>query len=196
MNFDTTRKGILDLLEANRRAGSRIPINIRIKTLKTMEETLENEFFKVLSDYPCDLDLTPINENIISNWAGKFNTRNFFSKHVKNFIGAGKFSHKEFNFTNKAPCVQLWKWLVVYWDGNVVLCCADMFSQSSIGNLREQSIQEIWAGTVMSEMRKKMAERKRFDIKLCTNCDIHMSWHNLKVYYDQNGVLLPSRKFV
>lgn len=196
MSFDTTRKGILDLLEANRNAGNKISISIRIKTLKTMKETLENEFFQTLSSYPCHLDLTPINENIISNWAGMFDTKGFLEKYIARTRGTDRFGHKAFNSANEAPCTQLWKWLVVYWDGNVVLCCADMFNQSSVGNLRNQSIEEVWTGPVMTDFRKKMVDRKRFDIPLCQTCDIHLSWHNLKAYYDENGRFLASRNFV
>jgi len=196
MSFDVTRQGIVDLLEANRQAGNRIPVNIRIKTLKTLAETKANAFYQELSSYPCSIDLTPIDENIISNWAGRFDTAKFFSTYFTRSGKKDRFSHKQFNSTNVAPCVQLWKWMVVYWDGNVVMCCADMFGQSSIGNLRERSIGDVWRGSAARDLRRKMIRRERFDVSLCQNCDIHLSWHNLKVYYDDAGNFLPSRKFV
>ena len=187
MSYDVVRKNIIDLLEANDRLDRPVPVNFRIKTLKTMEETLDNEFFNIIQSHQCTIALTPIENNIISNWAGRFDKDGFLDRYG---IGSGKavrFSHKRFNLTNTAPCTQLWKWMVVYWDGSVVLCCADMFSSTPVGNLREDSIADVWGGTVLTELRKKMIARKRFEIPICQNCDIHLSWHHLKNDYDSNA---------
>ncbi len=193
MSYDVVRENIIDLLEANDWRARPVPVNFRIKTLKTMEETLNHEFFRKIESHNCTIALTPIDDNIISNWAGKFDKESFLEQHDIPANGTSKFNHKRFNLTNRSPCTQLWKWLVVYWDGSVVLCCADMFSSTAVGNLREDSIEEVWRGTVMTEMRKKMIARKRFDIPLCQNCDIHLSWHHLKNDYDGNGEPFPGR---
>ena len=196
MDFEPVRKGILDLLAANESAGDLIPINIRIKTLKTRKDTLENDFYKQLQNHNCKIALTPINDNIISNWAGKFDKEGFFSQYLKIAVHGSRLNHKNFNATNVAPCNQLWKWMVVYWDGNVVLCCADMFSRSSVGNLKERTIEEIWTGNRMKKLRQEMEQRNRFKVPICQDCDIHLSWHNLTDFYDDRGELLPGRIFV
>jgi len=193
MSYDVVRNNIVDLLEANDRRDRPVPVNFRIKTLKTMEETLSHEFFRKIQSHNCTIALTPINDNIISNWAGRFDKENFLDQYGIASSGTAKFNHKRFNLTNRAPCTQLWKWMVVYWDGSVVLCCADMFSSTAVGNLREDSIAEVWQGTVLTELRKKMIARKRFDIPLCQNCDIHLSWHHLKNDFDANGESFPGR---
>ena len=97
---------------------------------------------------------------------------------------------------NKAPCAQLWKWMVVYWDGSSVLCCADMFSQTVVGDFKTNSITEVWNGPVMIKFREKMVERERFEIPICQDCDIHLSWHNLNDYYDKSGKFRPQRQFI
>ncbi len=197
MSYDVTRRGILGLLEANDRASNPVPVNLRIKTLMTREAALANEFFKILSGHNCTISLTPVNDNIISNWAGKFDKVGFFEKYLPSSGGNGsKYTHKRFNSTNTSPCTQLWQWMIVYWNGEVVLCCADMFSRSTVGNLREKSIKQVWNGEVLVELRKKMIARKRFEIPLCQNCDIHLSWHNLRSYYDKRGELQQDRSFI
>lgn len=187
MSYDVVRKNIIDLLKANDRRARPVPVNFRIKTLKTMAETLDHEFFKIIEDHQCTIALTPIDNNIISNWAGRFDKDGFLDRYGLDSGKSVRFNHKRFNLTNTAPCTQLWKWMVVYWDGSVVLCCADMFSTTPIGNLREDSIADVWGGTVLTELRKKMIARKRFEIPICQNCDIHLSWHHLKNDYDANG---------
>ena len=133
MSFDVVRKNIIDLLEANDRLDRPVPVNFRIKTLKTMAETLDHEFFNIIQSHQCTIALTPIDNNIISNWAGRFDKDGFLNRYGMDSGKAVRFNHKRFNLTNTAPCTQLWKWMVVYWDGSVVLCCADMFFQRAGG---------------------------------------------------------------
>lgn len=185
MSYDVVRNNIVDLLKANDGLDCPVPVNFRIKTLKTMEETLGHEFFRIIQSFDCTISLTPIDDNIISNWAGRFDKKGFLDRYG---VGSNaRFNHKRFNLTNKAPCTQLWKWMVVYWDGSVVLCCADMFSGAPVGNLLEDGIADVWGGTVMTGLRKKMMARERFDIPICQNCDIHLSWQHLKNDFDLNG---------
>ena len=196
MSFDIVRDNIVNFLKANSEAKTPVPVNIRIKTMKTVEETLEQELFKVITSYDCSVVLNSIDDNIISNWAGKLDKESFIKEYEISTNNKTQFTHKRFNQTNIAPCAQLWKWMVVYWDGSVVLCCADMFSQAIVGDLKSNSIAEVWNGSQMKGHRDQMINRKRFEVAICQDCDIHLSWHNLNEYYDKNGSFRRDRKFI
>ncbi|MFT4578529.1 MAG: radical SAM protein with 4Fe4S-binding SPASM domain [Nitrospinales bacterium] len=196
MSFDVVRDNIVNFLEENKKAARPVPVNIRIKTLKTVEETMEQELFKIISSHDCSVVLNSIDDNIISNWAGKLDKESFVKEYEISTNNKTSYTHKRFNQTNVAPCTQLWKWMVVYWDGSVVLCCADMFSSTVVGDLKTNSITEVWNGPQLKKYRKQMVSRKRFDVAICQDCDIHLSWHNLKEYYDTSGNFLPDKKFI
>ena len=196
MSFDVVRDNIVNFLEENKKAARPVPVNIRIKTLKTVEETMEQELFKIISSHDCSVVLNSIDDNIISNWAGKLDKESFVKEYEIATNNKTRYTHKRFNQTNVAPCTQLWKWMVVYWDGNVVLCCADMFSRTVVGDLISNSITEVWNGPQLKKYREQMVSRKRFDVAICQDCDIHLSWHNLKEYYDTSGNFLPDKKFI
>jgi len=196
MSFDVVRKNIVTFLELNSQAAYPVPVNIRIKTMKTVEETMRQELFKIITSHDCSVVLNSIDDNIISNWAGKLDKESFLQEYEIPKTSKTQFTHKRFNQTNIAPCTQLWKWMVVYWDGSVVLCCADMFSQTIVGDLKSDSISEIWNGSKMKNFRNQMVGRKRFEVPLCQDCDIHLSWHNLKEYYDKGGNFREDRKFI
>jgi radical SAM protein with 4Fe4S-binding SPASM domain len=196
MSFDIVRDNIVNFLKANSEATTPVPVNIRIKTMKTVEETLEQELFKVITSYDCSVALNSIDDNIISNWAGKLDKESFIKEYEISTNNKTQFTHKRFNQTNIAPCAQLWKWMVVYWDGSVVLCCADMFSQAIVGDLKSNSIVEVWNGSQMKGHRDQMINRRRFEVAICQDCDIHLSWHNLNEYYDKNGSFRRDRKFI
>jgi radical SAM protein with 4Fe4S-binding SPASM domain len=196
MSFDVVRDNIVNFLEENKKAVRPVPVNIRIKTLKTVEETMEQELFKIISSHDCSVVLNSIDDNIISNWAGKLDKESFVKEYEISTNNKTRYTHKLFNQTNVAPCTQLWKWMVVYWDGSVVLCCADMFSSTVVGDLKSNSITEVWNGPQLKKYREQMVSRKRFDVAICKDCDIHLSWHNLKEYYDASGNFLPDKKFI
>ena len=196
MKFDVVRDNIVYFLEENKKSVQPVPVNIRIKTLKTVEETMGQELFKIIASHDCSVVLNSIDDNIISNWAGRLDKDAFIKDYKISTANQTHYTHKRFNQYNVAPCTQLWKWMVVYWDGSVVLCCADMFSQTVVGDLKENSITEVWNGPKMKNYRDQMVDRKRFDVPLCQNCDIHLSWHNLKEYYDNKGNFLSHRKFI
>ena len=196
MNFDIVRNNIVNFLETNANAKQPVPINIRIKTMKSVEETMKQELFRIIVSHDCSVILNSIDDNIISNWAGKLDKEAFMQKYQLTNKNKTRFTHKRFNQVNKAPCTQLWKWMVVYWDGSSVLCCADMFSQTIVGNLQLNSISEIWNGPVMKSYRKEMVNRERFKIPICQDCDIHLSWHNLNDYYGKDGKFRSDRRFV
>jgi radical SAM protein with 4Fe4S-binding SPASM domain len=196
MSFDVVRDNIVNFLEINSKASRPVPVNIRIKTLKTVEETLAQELFKIIASHDCSVVLNSIDDNIISNWAGKLDKEAFIKEYEISSPDKTRYTHKRFNQTNVAPCTQLWKRIVVYWDGSVVLCCADMFSRSIVGDLKSNSITEIWNGPDLKKLRGQMVNRQRFEVPICQDCDIHLSWHNLNEYYDSNGKFLPERKFI
>ena len=55
MSFDVVRDNIVDFLEANSKMVRPVPVNIRIKTLKTVEETMEQELFRIIASHDCSI---------------------------------------------------------------------------------------------------------------------------------------------
>ena len=53
------------------------------------------------------------------------------------------------------PCPKAWNHLFVDWTGNVMICC---FHTRSVGNLHNQSMEDIWNGSEMQEIRKRFLE--------------------------------------
>ena len=51
------------------------------------------------------------------------------------------------------PCPFPWQYLVVQWDGTVVPCCRDYNAINAVGNVREQTLREIWNGERYAEFR-------------------------------------------
>lgn len=98
----------------------------------------------------------------------KFRSRKFhnFGGHLK-----GKFSGKRYHL-----CPYPWVSFVTNWEGNVVACCRDTEAKTILGNIFENSIEEIWQGTKYRDFRHALINRRPQDVAACANCD--MPWRD------------------
>jgi radical SAM protein with 4Fe4S-binding SPASM domain len=58
---------------------------------------------------------------------------------------------------------------VILWDGTVTVCCTDYEGTLAMGNVHQQSIEEIWTGPRWKHMRRKMWENV-LESKTCRVC--------------------------
>lgn len=67
------------------------------------------------------------------------------------------------------PCKFMWESLLVTWDGRVVPCCYDFDAKLVLGDLKTQTMDEIWNGPAYVELRKAELEGRNRS-ELCRNC--------------------------
>ena len=76
----------------------------------------------------------------------------------------------------KAPlntsCYFPFNTLIIRADCGVSLCCNDALGKFTLGNVEEQSLEEIWFGEKFSEIRNSIRRNMRNDIEICRECDM------------------------
>ena len=66
-------------------------------------------------------------------------------------------------------CPQPWQRLIVAWDGTVFGCCGNWANEFPLGNIKHESLQEIWHGDRMRELRDMAAKPEQgFPCRDCT----------------------------
>ena len=76
-----------------------------------------------------------------------------------------------------SPCPYLWAFTGVLWNGEVTPCCVDFLPDYHLGNVYNNSLQQIWNNKYYKRLRTKMIEQKYGEVKKnCVNC--HMLWNN------------------
>jgi radical SAM protein with 4Fe4S-binding SPASM domain len=68
-------------------------------------------------------------------------------------------------------CAQLWERMAVQWNGDVVMCGEDMNADNIVGNLRQQTIREVWTGEKLTTIKQYHKEGEYQKIALCEFCD-------------------------
>jgi radical SAM protein with 4Fe4S-binding SPASM domain len=66
-------------------------------------------------------------------------------------------------------CWRMWRGSVITWDGLVVPCCFDKDATHRLGNVGNQSFDEIWKGAGYNNFRKAILKSRK-EIDICTNC--------------------------
>jgi len=83
----------------------------------------------------------------------------------------------------RKPCLKLLTDIVIYWNGDVAICNHDWDRDLFIGNVKQNSIQQIWHNSIYTQIRGKHLENKLEDFPPCNFCS---HW---KAYYKDNFIL-------
>ncbi|MFC1559019.1 radical SAM/SPASM domain-containing protein [Gemmatimonadota bacterium] len=75
----------------------------------------------------------------------------------------------------RMPCPRLWVNLTILNTGKAVLCCLDYNGDIILGDVTEQSVEEIWTGEKLQDLRKLHLEGKHSEIPRCKNCSYLIS---------------------
>jgi len=92
-------------------------------------------------------------------------------------------SYKDINLANRGgtifdrenkksdmPCSRPSEQLVINWKGDVLLCCNDYYGKHVFGNVKDESLLDIWKNESFKKIRKKL-QINREKLNICNNCD-------------------------
>lgn len=74
--------------------------------------------------------------------------------------------------TNCPDCPEIFNKLSINWDGSVSACCADYDNYMIVGDLKKQSLKEIWVSKEISEYRDMLVNKRHAELPLCRHCRI------------------------
>ncbi|MDP6268089.1 MAG: radical SAM protein [Arenicellales bacterium] len=77
----------------------------------------------------------------------------------------------EATFPNR-PCQLPFRSLWVHHDGAVSSCCRDYHGELIVGDIKNQSIRDVWNGHVLEKLREAHRKGEVKDYRLCDNCFI------------------------
>lgn len=118
----------------------------------------------------------------VEHWINKVERVRVYPQHSGNGAYGQLRYHCELpNLQKRLPCKKVFTDMVIYWDGTVAICNHDWSRKEYIGNVCENSIQEIWVSNEYEEIRNRHLEGKLENDQTCKDCD---HW---KMYYIEEG---------
>lgn len=107
-------------------------------------------------------------EEFIKLWARRVDVLNFHTRCVKGRPELCLWRPARFY------CHDLFHSMIVLTDGSVVPCCRDYLYTLKMGDLHEQTLEEVWMGEKYMSMRLLQATKNFTTPKLCAECDTWM----------------------
>lgn len=74
-------------------------------------------------------------------------------------------------YSQSIPCLFLWSMMVVAQDGRATLCCTDSRVKYEVGDLSKESIQQVWQGQKMTQLREMHLAGRMHEIPICKTCN-------------------------
>jgi radical SAM protein with 4Fe4S-binding SPASM domain len=90
--------------------------------------------------------------------------------------GLSNRQYKNYVSYSKAPCRLPFTEMLVNFDGRVGLCCQDIEAEVIYGDLKTQSISEIWQSHLIEKIRNKHQKISVDKLKICQNCKLRTFW--------------------
>jgi radical SAM protein with 4Fe4S-binding SPASM domain len=159
LKFEVTKRNVLELINIkNKMKKSNPKITLVLVELEENKKEIGN-FYK---EWKEKVD----NINIINmrNWANDIQKEG---------------TKESFHFNKKIkrkPCALIWLKMVVDWNGDVVLCCDDWNHSIILGNLKKQTIEEIWEGDKLKKIREAHKKGEFYNVPLCAGCNKKTIW--------------------
>jgi radical SAM protein with 4Fe4S-binding SPASM domain len=159
LNFDVTKKNVLNLIETRNKMKK---VNPKINLVLVELEENKKEIKQFYNEWKNKVN--SINIINMRNWANDIQKEG---------------TKESFHFNKKIkrkPCALIWLKMVVDWNGDVVLCCDDWNHSTVLGNLKKQTIEEIWGGEKLKKIREAHKKREFWKVPLCSGCNKKSVW--------------------
>ena len=151
-NFNRLFSNMQQFKKLRDRHRSRTAIHLNTVVMAETEHELES-FIRLYSPI-----VDSMHFGLLSNQAGSYRKFDFSSiKSVSN--------------NKKSPCSLLWKTFIVNWDLTASACCIDFHGELQVGNLREESLQEVWLGERYQHFRDLHQRGLYGEMPLCGKCN-------------------------
>lgn len=67
-------------------------------------------------------------------------------------------------------CTSLWQRLFIMWNGEIRLCCGDIYGKMILGNINKNSIKKIWHSAALTKLRELHKQGDSHLINICNLC--------------------------
>lgn len=155
-NFDRTKEEVTNFLKMKKLGNYAKPkVIMQIIKMNETEKEIKNfeESWKGLVDEVCIKSF--------NTWGNQIKTAHILPEQLQNY-------RKKQN-SKRPPCYYLWHSLIIYWDGSVSVCCRDYDTKFVLGNIMQNSLEELWNGGRIVALRESQT-KGNFNNPLCKNC--------------------------
>lgn len=107
-------------------------------------------------------------KTMISKWGYLFDEIQIAPMTIYEDIDSSFLNKEQFS---RGICMQPFQKLIIFWNGDVSVCCYDINGNLKVGNILQEDILSLWRGTNINRIRKKIKARQYDRLTCCKNCE-------------------------
>ena len=77
-------------------------------------------------------------------------------------------------------------------SGEVIICCNDYYNRGNPGNIKNETIKNIWEGKIFTEVRRHLINKNR-DIEPCRLCDNKNTYYHAPIFKEYKELIEISK---
>lgn len=153
--------------------------NGSLLTTEKLDELMQYLSYIIIDNYNDKLELNPSIEKIHQHIKDNPDLNSRVQIHLRKQhevlstrggLSPNNSSREIFTYSCYNPFVQM----VFRPDGKVSQCCCDVFGRKTMGDVTQQTVQEIWESGKYKNLRKVIANGRQH-IDMCARCDMRMN---------------------
>jgi radical SAM protein with 4Fe4S-binding SPASM domain len=142
LKFDTVVSNITNLSRLRNSMGSNLKIRVACCSTSSKTKTMEM----------LEKHVDSFSFGKIHNWGDDADKTNILQRNIRK------------------PCSRIWRTFTILADGTCALCCLDYEGKVILGNVKINSIAEIWKNSKYNYIRDKHTKGEQHKIPACNNC--------------------------
>jgi len=158
--LETVEKNVLDLIELKKTKKSDKPL-VSVRMIVNKDNRDEVDLFKrKWKNKPLNVEIRPSH-----NYGGYVPDASLRKSSVKK--------------TKRHPCYHLWLSPAIHWNGDFSICCNDWGRKSLLGNIKNQTVHQIWNSEELKQYRQYHLKGLYEKVPLCGKCDVWTMYEDI-----------------
>lgn len=182
--FETIRKGIKKLSDLKKKKKSKFPlIEVQAILMKQNENEIKDitHLSKKLGANELTLRyfiLRQYDKRLLTELFDKYNPKK--EDYSLYYLKDNKVCYKR---PINTSCFILYTTSCILWNGDVVPCCYDGYSNELLGNVKDKGFMNVWNSPKYLDLRKRVISNKK-GVPLCMECNSREEWVYKKIYFN------------
>ncbi|OGX04556.1 MAG: hypothetical protein A3G87_05905 [Omnitrophica bacterium RIFCSPLOWO2_12_FULL_50_11] len=152
-DFDKVIRNVHDFIDRRRRKGRRLPLVSVNFVLMSINEDELNAFLDYWEPH--------VDFFVVQQYMNPFENET---------AQDGRLFARSREVVPEFKCHQPWQRMTIRYDGRVLPCCSFYADQLVVGDVRHQSVEEIWNGMAMRQLQMMHARGEYFKNPVCLTC--------------------------
>ena len=141
-------------------------------------ETLNNikNFIKIRDELKSNTPLTRVSMVLMENNQSEYETFVNLFKNIVDVVAYVEYREpigkEALEYNPNFACSQLWQRMFIAADGDVIVCCVDSEKEYIVGNIHNDSIENIWKNEKYQKIRELHQNGRYNEVTMCAKCSL------------------------